>query len=812
MSVFSRISSLGWLIVLAGACGFLAWGNHVRRQRVEYVSGLAGQAERAAAAAGPNGSASGRRYLIVPERNEASYGWLAQTQQMMERGECRVRHVDSDNAPFGRDVNAASPYRWWLGGVAWVEQAVFGWPIDRAVERAALVAEPLLHALLLVGTTVFVAWRFGGWAAGLTALGVVTLFPFAAGFLPGVPDHHGLARACALGSILVLLGGLRSRRHAARWFALAGVAGGIGLWVDVPTLVPVLGGVLLGGLLAAGIRRCFAVGAGTGDEPVLPWWSWAIGGAMTVLAAYLIEFFPAHLGMWRLETVHPLYGLAWLGAGGLLAWISSGIRPKGGAGRLRRWSALLLVLAALAAVPAAMHWFGNEGFLARDPLSFHLTNQPDGVAALSFWGWLVRAGANATLGTMLVPLIVIVPAIGQLLRRSTDPETRIAMAVAMGPVLVSLGFACGQLGWWHQLDGALLGLIVAVFAQRAAGGSRFTRWLGAGTAVLLVVPGLIQLWPAKPADAGTALTAAETQELIERHLAHWLAKRTEEPGAVVYAPPSATTTLCYYGGFRGIGTFVPENRSGFGAALKIAAANTIEDAQALLQEREVRYVVVPSWDPFFDEFAQRYLDPRFSKVKSVLVDSLRRWSLPLWLRPLPYQMPAIRGFEGQSVLVFEVVDPPSPAVAASRTAEYFVETGKLQEAAASGEYLRRFPGDVGALAARAQVQSARGDAAGAAQTLDALLPRLASGGDRYLPWDRRVSLAMVLAQGDRIDLAREQVRRCVAELNAKRLRSLNPGLLFNFQVLSRAFDLPIADPELRALALELLPGELRSRL
>jgi len=48
-----------------------------------------------------------------------------------------------------------------------------------------------------------------------------------------------------------------------------------------------------------------------------------------------------------------------------------------------------------------------------------------------------------------------------------------------------------------------------------------------------------------------ALTASEAQEVIERHLAHWLAERTAEPGVVVYAPPHLTTTLCYYGGLRG---------------------------------------------------------------------------------------------------------------------------------------------------------------------------------------------------------------------------------------------------------------------
>ena len=65
----------------------------------------------------------------MPERNESSFGWIALTQQMFARGEGRVRHVDSDNAPFGREVNATSPYRWWLGFVAWVDHSVFSRPI-----------------------------------------------------------------------------------------------------------------------------------------------------------------------------------------------------------------------------------------------------------------------------------------------------------------------------------------------------------------------------------------------------------------------------------------------------------------------------------------------------------------------------------------------------------------------------------------------------------------------------------------------------------------------------------------------------------
>jgi hypothetical protein len=238
----------------------------------------------------------------------------------------------------------------------------------------------------------------------------------------------------------------------------------------------------------------------------------------------------------------------------------------------------------------------------------------------------------------------------------------------------------------------------------------------------------------------------------------------------------------------------------------------MEEVQDDLQARGVRYIVIPSWDPFFSEFGRRYLVKELSDRTSLLVDELRRWNLPPWLQPVPYQMPVGGGFEGQSVRVFEVVDPQTPAAAAGRLAEYLVETGDLADAAAVAEKLRRYPGDVGALAAEAQVESARDDADAAAQTLGLLLGRLSSGGDRYLPWDRRISVAVVLARGKRFDLARDQVRRCVAEASEARLRSLSTGTLYDLLLLAHSFGLEFADPGLRDLALDLLPGDLRNRL
>jgi hypothetical protein len=125
--------------------------------------------------------------------------------------------------------------------------------------------------------------------------------------------------------------------------------------------------------------------------------------------------------------------------------------------------------------------------------------------------------------------------------------------------------------------------------------------------------------------------------------------------------------------------------------------------------------------------------------------------------------------------------------------------------------LRRYPGDVSALTAQAQVSGARDDDAGCEQAVAGLQSRLANGGDRYLPWDRRVALAVILARGGKIDTAKEQALRCWAEADGSKLKALSAGSLFGLLVVGDTFKADI-DPQLRSLALELLPAGLRARL
>ena len=845
-----RLSSHVWIIVPLVALGFVGWTDAVRVKHVQAATALVAE-PLAPDASSPTGFAGGARELIVPEHNNDTYHWIPQTQQMLARGEWRVRQVDYDNAPFGRAVDAPSPYRWWLGLVAWCDHVVSGRALGASVERAALLADPILHVLLLVGVTVFVAWQFGSFSAAVCSAGLATIFPFAAGFIPGAPDDRALSLIGVVWSVLLLLAGLRamsagqngSVQAGARgcgWFFVAGIAGGLGAWVSVVSEVPIIVGIALGGLMAAWAARPASVtpgelpapdrrkGKATRSKTAAPvevavvgeralqlpdmtaaWWAWALGGAVTVLAACLIEDAPDHLASWQLRAIHPLYGVAWLGLGAVVvhgvAWAQRGKTFW----NWRSGIGLLLALAAVAALPVAMWKLKNEGFLAADISATRLTKLPGGAAATNLWAWMLRDGITPKLWTTLLPGLLVLPAGWLMLRRRSSAVTRAAVAVALGPVLIALGFAVWHLTGWSRLDGLLLVLLVASTA--ATGGtkpSRFSRWTWSVVVAAVLALGVVQLVPPPETAENSLLSERELVGLIERDLARWLAKHAGPGGAVVLAPPSETTSLYYYGGLRGLTTLAWENQDGIGAAIRIVSASTPEEAKELIDRRGVTYLVIPSWDTYLDAYARIGM----GQLEGTFINRLNFWKLPAWLRPVVYQLPTIAGFEGQSVKILEVVEDQDDSVALSRLAEYFVEMGQLDLAASVGQALRRFPADLGALVARAQVEIARNDPAAFARTIELLRPRLAANGDRGLLWDRRASLAVVLARAKQMDLARVQVQRCLADVDEPKLRSLSTGALYRLQFLGKAFGLGIADPRLHALALDLIPADLQSRL
>ncbi len=809
------IRTFAWLPVLIGAGGFWLWLTVVRVHRVEYISNLV-ETDAVADPASPTGYAGGFRQLIVPEHNNDSCEWIVQTQQMFARHEWRVRHIDYDNAPSGRDILTPSPYRWWLGAVARVDHLLSGRPLGRSVERAALAADPVLHLLLLLGVVLFVARRFGTLPATILAAAIVTLFPFGGTFLPGQPNDQGLAEILALWSVLLLLGGVASDhstaagRQAPRCFLAAGLAGGIGLWVSAGTEVPILGGIVLGGIAAGwSARRTAPAGSPVASEP-LPWRIWALTGAGTSLAAFLLEYAPAHLGGLHLDAVHPLYGLAWLGAGEWLTRLDPGRLNRPVFGSRRAVASLILAALPVAGLMVVALLPAQRALFIPDADSLRLTNLSGSPAASNLWTWVRRDGISLNLAATCLPLLLLIPAGWLLASRTTAATRRTAIALSLGPVLVALALSCVYLRRWNTVDTGLLALLVAVIPVSAlAAGPGLRRSMWAGGVVVGLLPGLMVLVGNARADLRDTVNETEVEALIDRDLAFWLATASGTPGTVVMAPPVTTTALYFHGGLSGIGTLDPHNRAGMLGVIRIASASTPDEARALAQGRNVAYIVVPSWDPSLDDLA-RFGSNQFDHT---LVAYLHRWLPPRWLRPVPYHLPKVGGFEGQSVAVFAVVDVQDNATALSHLAEYFVEMGQRAQAIGVASTLAQsFPADLSGAVARALTAQAAGATAAFEAALNDVEMLVSRGDDKNLAWDRRVSLAIALAEGKRFDLARVQVLECLAAATETRFRSLTTGSLYRLLALRRVLGLQLPDARLQALARRLLPGELRDRI
>jgi len=798
-----------WVFAVLAALLLVTTLHRPRIRQAQHLTGIPEWSCDAPAvdASSPTGLAGGTRRLVGPIDDPRSLETIAQAQHLLAGGAWRVRTVESDNAPAGRTTHATLPARLWLAGLAWLDHIITGQPAGLAVERAAVFGDPLLHALIVLGAGLFAGWRLGGLAAGLVAVGVATWFPAAGQFIAGAPGAAGLAWGACLASALLLVAGwsdaARDGRRC-RWFALAGACGGLGLWIDVATASPVIIATVAGAALAAlgfARRRDGRHAPSTATSGHAPWRTWGVSGGLTTLVVWVIEYGAETVGT-DVVALHPLLALAWLGAGDLLARLS-----RLAAGERVVSSAIDTVWAiasflAVAALPVALALSTQDSLWTRDPLAGQLargTDRPLGV-------WIA-----------ILPMVLVVLGAMRGFRGSdarADPLCAGVATLACAAV-VCIAWACIQGRVWSAAYAVLLALAAALGAGTHGASRSRPRDLAlvsaAGAAGMV---GVALLWPARAEIDPARLPAARVTRLFERDLAHWLRQRAGAGPVVVLAPPATSEALAYYAGARGVCSLSPENKDGFAAAVRIVAATTPEEARALVERRGITHLVFPSWDTTLDRYAGFGLGGTVDEgtLERTFIVRLRRGSLPDWLRAVPQQLPRIGGLERQAVAVFEVVEEQEHAEALSRLAECYVELEEPGRAAALTEELQRYPSDLGARAALIHVAAARGDRAMLGRELDGVRALLASGADEYMSWDRRLSLAVVLAQAKQVDAARAQLQRCLAEADEVALRRATAGELFKLLTLAKRFQLTFADASLGELTMRLLPPEFRGKL
>jgi len=520
-------------------------------------------------------------------------------------------------------------------------------------------------------------------------------------------------------------------------------------------------------------------------------------------------------GKWdaAVGSIHPLHAAAWFGLGELLHQVSAWPR---GEKKFPGWHSLaasLLALAATAALPVVRLLAAEGHFLANDPLAGELVNLPHGVHATGTWAWLQRDGPTGLFTATCLPALLLATGVCYACSRQTALAARRALAVALGPAVVALALAWGQLRWWNGVDTALVGVMLVTAVAAEAAPKATSRWLWRSAAVLALLPGFFLLRLPPGARGEDPLGEDEVLALVERDLAHWLVHQHGREPTVVFTTPGLTEALTYYGNIKGLVSTDPANQAGWAAATRIASAGTSAEAAALLESRQVTHLLIPSWDPTLRRLAQqgRQLPPDAPVPPDTLVAQLEHWELPPWLRLMAYHTPTDMGSGTYFVQVLAVQPEVDAILAACRTADYFVELGLADEARAFREQLRLHPRSLPALAALAQINQAIGDRAGYDEALQALLPYVSRRAGRTLTIDRRISLAALLIQAKQADATRDQMQQCLAALNADNLRELTTGEIVRLLAIADLLKLPL-DPQLRTLALSLVPPTLRARL
>lgn len=562
--------------------------------------------------AGSPGVAAARRSIFL---DTDAFLWNTFALQVASGKTFRVRRTDLDNHPYGREVHWSSGYVWLLAGAGRFVRLLNGDDLRTALERTSLVVNPALFILTILTAAVAVARR-GGWAAA-TALVLAAggSAPLQAAFFPARPDHHSLAVAAAMGTILciVLGGGGFVRDHASAerlaagdwysfpdekrarfWFGASAVCAGVGMWVSAISLALVLLGIGVGALLSMAFCDAEAHDSRLAYLPGL-WRRWGAWGAAVSGGFYLLEYAPDNFGM-RLEVNHPLYGLAWWGGAQLLAtfgaWRASRERP----GRDRRaMFTLVAATAGLLALPLCVWWGGARFYRPLEPL---------------LWRWhqgifeFMPSRIRPFLGDFGLLLAAAIFAVALLAGRKQQRE-RLALAVfVLGTALVPLLLALWQQRWKPFLAAALVVAPLAILAlgeERAPGGVWANRRRRSLAVLLLLLLQFCQHSYRELHSASDIKTLKSSSLVLAsyaaaREAAEYLRKIEGSGRLVILSPSWPSTIISYAVDAHGIGSLYWENVDGLRAVLDILTEPSDTRALELIRERGVTHIVLMGSD------------------------------------------------------------------------------------------------------------------------------------------------------------------------------------------------------------------------
>lgn len=791
---FSAIGTkASWRILLWSAAVALALVVMLRSdlQQLRWVSDLSmqGSPPPARDPHSPTGYVLGQRHFLGKYERGETYRWIAATQDLIASGPFAPATYVADTVPAGRPRLMPKLYAGWIATVAWSLHVITGEPLPLAVERAALWEPVISHALAFAAAGAFMWLRFGA-AGGVAAALFFAFFPPLFGqFLPGMltPRLWALLLSAYTIALSLPAAGRAVKKNLA-FSVRSAVAGSFALWLDPAFGFPAV-------LLVAVSNA--AVAFRRNKNPTFTALKWSLIGSSLTFVAWLIDQNPWAPAAGELRSVHPLYALAWLGLGLTL----DGAQRFRTSKRPRRLPIAELAAATmlLSALVYTQLRDDFKGWLYPSVWMRRITSLDETSVFNTVADWLGKASAvEAMLILGPAALAAAMLAVGSVRNRTAKnaPSALLPATVVFAGLFV---LALFRVRW-----GVVAALTSLPFIASVAAGDlvRYRRAVAIIASVFLV--GLVAWNQALPAafqrpSATTEATPTDLEALIYRHFSHWLAAHNPVQPVSALAPPELSDSIVFHGGGHVLMSTAWESYPGQVAAARILSALESTEAEAVLQSRAITHVILPSWDKVLPLFVQKPTEAG----KDTLYERLQRWVFPAYLRPIPYQLPAMPAYVAEKLTVFKVTAPQDEALMLSRLAEYFVEMGRGEPASLAARVLAEsYSDDPNSSIARATVYDYIKRPVDFKREL-ARLSADATAGRVPAGWDRRVQRAIVFALGGQRELARAEVKACLATASAAALLELTPLQAYRLMTLAKAYDFSFADGELARLAASL---------
>jgi hypothetical protein len=396
------------------------------------------------------------------------------------------------------------------------------------------------------------------------------------------------------------------------------------------------------------------------------WRTWALWGAGAALVFYLLEYFPNHLTL-RLEVNHPLYAIAWLGGGWIIAVICGWIATPGKVAF--PWTKLLLPLASCALLPLAILLGGPAVYIPGDEFMAGLWKN---IAELLPLVTRIKMGAISwKIAFGYFPVFILIACVLGFTRR-VDGASKAVLIFLCIPILMITALQFYQVRW-GMLNGplyiALAGLVVPqlwrllprIPVVRFGSGLAlcFAMYLfSADTVRGMVMP----FWKQYTSDKNIEVGSGQLLALLHRDMAKTILQNANGKPVVVLSSPNSSCLLSTFGGFKTIGTLYWENVDGLKAAAHALNAQSDEEALALLKKHGVTHISLMTWENFIGPYFQIIYPkpvPGKSLENSFAQRALFKKTLPRWALPIPYQPNFMTKVLQQDVLLLEVAPDQS---------------------------------------------------------------------------------------------------------------------------------------------------------